>query len=71
MANNDHFDSEVSSSDNENDYDSLYDVIPAEKIRSIRNKCHLTYISAISLVGFFPSSEHRSGPRRGYLQKGL
>jgi len=42
-----------------------------EQIRSIRHKCHLTYISAISSVSLFPSSRYRLGPGRGYLQKGL
>jgi len=42
-----------------------------EQIRSIRHKCHLTYISAISSVGLFPVSKYRLGSRRGYLQKGL
>jgi len=42
-----------------------------EQIRSVRHKCHLTYISVISSVGLFPSSRYRLGPGRGYLQKGL
>ena len=42
-----------------------------EQIRSVRHKCHLTYIPAISSIGLFPSSRYPLGPGRGYLQKGL